>query len=233
MSAKTPPFTNCQIAKTARIMPGTKLGANCIIEDFAIVGYNGNKSQATIIGDNTHIRSHAIIYAGVQIGRDCHISHHAVVRSHCRIGDSCSIGTQCDLQESVVIGDYSRLHSAVFVAPASTVGKYVWIGPHATLTDDKHPPSIKSEPPVLDDEAVVGAAATILPGVHIGRGALIGAGSVVTKSINSSMVAYGNPARQKGEVAAISSKSPWMTRFARGMPWEKMGYDAWKERKAP
>lgn len=86
---------------------------------------------------------------------------------------------------------------------------------------------------MVDDEAVLGAASTILPGVHIGRGVLIGAGSVVTKSIDQYMVAYGNPARPKGHVQTFSQHTPWMAHFTRGMPWEKIGYEAWKERQTP
>jgi acetyltransferase-like isoleucine patch superfamily enzyme len=75
----------------------------------------------------------------------------------------------------------------------------VFIGPNATFTNDPYPRSKiyleKFLGIVVEDGASIGANATILPGVRIGRGAMVGAGAVVTKDVPSNVVVVGNPAR--------------------------------------
>ncbi len=77
------------------------------------------------------------------------------------------------------------------------IGHDVFIGPNATLTDDKYPQagrSYKALPPVLEDSCSIGAGAVILPGVTVGRGALVGAGAVVAHNVGSGHTAKGVPA---------------------------------------
>jgi acetyltransferase-like isoleucine patch superfamily enzyme len=63
------------------------------------------------------------------------------------------------------------------------IGNNVFIGPNTSLLNDKYPPSVVSDPPTIQDDAVIGGGVTILPGVVIGTGAKVGAGSVVTKDV--------------------------------------------------
>ena len=87
----------------------------------------------------------------------------------------------------------------------------------------------------IDEYAVVSTGSVVLPGVHIGRDALIGAASVVTRDVQAETVAFGNPAKPRGSVREIKNKKgnsayPWPLNFSRGMPWDGIGYEIWENR---
>jgi UDP-2-acetamido-3-amino-2,3-dideoxy-glucuronate N-acetyltransferase len=115
-----------------------------------------------------------------------------------KLGKQVSIGTFCEIGHLVSIGDDSRIGAMTFIPEGVTIGKRVFIGPRVTFTNDKRPPSPKSEwlKTVVEDGARIGAAVTILPGLRIGAGALIGSGAVVTKSVPPGEVWAGVPAKR-------------------------------------
>jgi len=100
---------------------------------------------------------------------------------------------------NVEIGENCKIQPYAFIPDGVKVGNNVFIGPHVTFTNDKYPPSRgawKSGPPtIVEDGAVIGANATILPGITLGKGCMVGAGAVVTKSVKSGDIVAGNPAR--------------------------------------
>jgi acetyltransferase-like isoleucine patch superfamily enzyme len=85
----------------------------------------------------------------------------------------------------------------VYIPTNTTIGDRVFIGPNAVLTNDRYPPSGSLDGPVIKAGAAIGANATILPGVCIGEGAFVAAGSVVTRDVPDHMMAIGTPARIK------------------------------------
>lgn len=115
-----------------------------------------------------------------------------------KIGEDCSIGAFVEIQ-NVEIGDRSRIGASSFIPDNIIIGKDVFIGPHVVFTNDKRPPSHgkwKSDPPtIVEDNVAIGANCTILPSLTLGSGCVIGAGSVVTKSVKSGQTVYGNPAK--------------------------------------
>ena len=189
------------IAKTAVLHPNVKLGENVIVEDFCIIGapFKGSKSEETIIGDGAFIRSHTVIYAGNRIGRNFQTGHKANIRELNLIGDNVSVGTLSVIEHHVIIEDGVRIHTQAFIPEYSLLKKNCWLGPNVVLTNAKFPKSPNAKEqlkgPVVEESAKIGANATILPVVHIGRNALIGAGSVVTKDVDDDAVVAGNPAR--------------------------------------
>jgi acetyltransferase-like isoleucine patch superfamily enzyme len=212
-------MTTTSIPPITYITESVRLGKNVKIEKFCLIG----DEEALSIGDETHIRSHSVIYGNSIIENHVHIGHHVVVRKKVHIYDHCSIGNHNDIQEQVIINSYSRIHSGVFLAPGTMVGKYCWIMPNVATTDDKHPPSNTSLAVDIHDYVVIGAGAIILPGVTIGNRAIVGAGSVVTKDVAPGNLVVGNPARIYG----ANKNYPWMQRFERGMPWESSSYEQW------
>lgn len=191
------------IAKTAIIYPQVKLGKNVIIEDYCIIGapLRDGSTPETVIGDEAHLRSFTVIYAGNQIGHHFQTGNKANIREHNKIGHHVSVGTLSVIEHHVVIEDGVRIHTNAFIPEYSTLKKGCWIGPHVVLTNAKVPLSSDAknnlQGPTIEAGAIIGANSTVSPGVVIEANALIGSASNVTKNIKADQVAYGHPALEK------------------------------------
>jgi acetyltransferase-like isoleucine patch superfamily enzyme len=82
----------------------------------------------------------------------------------------------------------------VSIPRGTRIGNNVFLGPGATILNDKYPPSA-NKAPVIKDEAVIGGRAVLLPDITVGYRAVVGGGSVVTKDVPDEVVVVGNPAR--------------------------------------
>lgn len=188
-------------SKTAIIYPGVELGKNVTIEDYCIVGIpaKGCDCKKTIIGDDSVIRAGSYIYAGNVIGNNFYTGNKVNIRELNVIGDNVSIGTLSVIEHHVKIGNGVRIHSQVFVPEFTTLEENSWLGPKVVMTNARYPnhPNVKKEllGAHIHKNAKIGANSTLLPGVIVGEGSLIGAGSLVTKDIQAGVIAMGNPAR--------------------------------------
>ena len=193
-----------QIAPTAKVFENVHLGDNVVIEEYCIVGApprgKADGELETVIGDNAHIRSHTVIYAGNLIGDNFQTGNKANIRELNRIGNDVSVGTLSIVEHHVEIEDGVRIHSQAFIPEYSTLKANCWVGPNVVFTNASYPqsPTVKDElhGPIIESRAKVGANSTLLPGVRIGEQSLIGAGSVVTKDVPAKAVMAGNPAKQ-------------------------------------
>jgi len=191
------------IADTARLYPNVHLGNNVQIEDFVIVGVPPANHQPgeveTFIGDNAHLRSHTVIYAGNRIGKDFMTGHGTMIREFNQIGNRVSIGTHSVVEHHVHIGDNVRIHTQVFVPEYTTLMDNCWIGPNVVFTNVLHPLCPKAKECVkgatVEPGAKIGANVTLSPDIRIGRNTLIGSGSVVVKDVPAGVVATGSPLR--------------------------------------
>src|SRR5262249_22958973 len=97
-----------------------------------------------------------------------------------------------------------RIHSNVFVPEYARLGRNAYIGPNVVLTNAKFPAEEATkrhlDGPEIAEGARIGANATVLPGVRLGRDCLVGAGSVVTREVPDGMLVVGNPARIVGPI---------------------------------
>lgn len=197
------------VHELALVLPNVTLGDPTSVGAFVILGEpargSGPGDRATSIGSGACIRSHTVIYAGNRIGSGFETGHSVLVREDNEIGDRVSIGSGSVVEHHVRIGHGVRLHSNVFVPEFSTLEDGCWLGPNVVLTNARYPrsPRVKEElrGPVIESGARIGANSTLLPGVRIGRDALVGAGAVVTRDVPEGCVVVGNPARVSRRLA--------------------------------
>jgi len=146
------------------------------------------------------------VTSDVKLGKDVKI--YAFVNLYgCEIGDETKIGTFVEIQKGVRIGKRVKLSSHTFVCEGVTIEDEVFIGHGVMFINDKYPHStteigsLQTEadwvtiPTVIKKRASIGSNATILCGVTVGEGAMVGAGSVVTHDVPAGAVVAGNPAR--------------------------------------
>lgn len=141
--------------------------------------------QSADIGEGTSIWQFVVVLKGAQIGKNCNIC------------------AQCLIEGKVIVGDNVTIKCGVQLWEGMRIGNNVFIGPNVTFANDKYPKSLRGEnrewkcqPVIVEDDVSIGANATILPGVRLGKGCIVGAGAVVTKDVPSGVTVVGNLARE-------------------------------------
>lgn len=154
------------------------------------------KWPRTEIDKNAVIRLGAIIYCAVKIGHNFQSGHNILIRENTIIGNNVLIGTNSMIEGRTKIGNNVRIQSMVYIPTNCIIEDYVFIGPNAVFTNDKYPvrKKTKLKGPILRRGASLGANVILLTGIEIGEGALIAAGSVVTKDVPPWKLAIGVPA---------------------------------------
>lgn len=153
----------------------------------------------------------AVIDANCQIGEGTKIWHFSHIMSDCTIGQHCSIGQNVVISPEVRIGNRVKIQNNVSVYTGVICEDDVFLGPSAVFTNVINPRSAiirKNEykPTLVQKGATIGANATIVCGITIGKYAFIGAGAVVTKNIPDYALVVGNPARQTGWMSEYGHK---------------------------
>jgi acetyltransferase-like isoleucine patch superfamily enzyme len=167
--------------------------------------------EPLVLGPGTVIRAYAVLYRGSRLGAGVQVGHGALIREGNVIGDGASIGSGVHVEPNNRIGARSRIQSGSFLSTA-TLGDDVFVGPHVVFTDDPHPPcptwpNCRSGV-VVGDRAAIGANVTLLPGVVLGEGCLVGGGAVVTRSVEAGIIVAGNPARPMGRRERLTCRPP-------------------------
>lgn len=234
---------NVVIGQGSIIYPNVEIGDHTVIGPYCTIGeptasfYKENEAcvekhhfKKTYIGPDSVVRSYSIIYEDVEIGDGFQSGHRVTIREKTSIGVNCSIGTQTDIQDNVKIGNYVRVHSNVFMGQNTVIEDYAWIYPYVALTNDRHPPVYNPQGVTIKEFAVIATSSVILPGVVIGKNALVGAHSVVTKNVDDEMLVVGNPAKVRCSVRDIRDENgnqvyPWKEHLKeyRGYPWQTKG----------
>lgn len=213
---------NSLVSSSIRIYGNVEIGSNVILEPNVIIGHPSPSEQAnlkeyvaslssivedsfeclfdefvtakTVIEEGVTIRSGTVVYSGTFIKRNADIAHNCMIRENCSIGRDTHIITGAQIMSSVVIGHGCRI--AGTLCNRTHVGNCTSMLGHA-MHRYKDGLSGYIEPsPKIGNGVIVGREAAIVGGVEIGDFAVVGAGSVVTKSVPSHSVWIGNPAKQ-------------------------------------
>lgn len=154
----------------------------------------------------TYIDPSSVVDGGAEIGKGTTIWHFCHIMSGAHVGHECHIGQNVVVQSGVRIGDRCRILNNVTLYQGVRCEDEVFLGPSCVFTNVINPRAFLSKKDELRNTlvgrgATIGANATILCGISVGAYAMIGAGSVVTRSVPSFALVVGNPARQIGWVS--------------------------------
>lgn len=158
------------------------------------------------LGAGVLVRSGSVLYSGVELGVGSQTGHHVVVREDTVIGAHSVLGTAATVEERISIGDHVLLETQAHIAGLTVIEDYVFVGPSCVTAND--PRMLHRRAGVRENlvGAVLrwgcrlGAGTVLMPGVTVGREALVSAGSVVARDIPDRMVAAGNPVRLLGPI---------------------------------
>lgn len=133
------------------------------------------------------------------IGTGTRIWQYVVILEGAKIGDDVNICSHCFIENDVVIGNRVTIKNGNQLWDGLRVGDDVFIGPNVTFTNDKFPRSgqhpAKFSGTIIKEGSSIGGGAVILPGIRIGKSAMVGAGSVVTSDVQDFSMVIGNPAK--------------------------------------
>jgi acetyltransferase-like isoleucine patch superfamily enzyme len=198
------------ILSGARIQDDCTIGSHCILahptklqvqkSDFSSsspeVADLIVEKPITKISQGSVIRSGSTIYKHVIAGERLRTGHNALIREHSTLGKHCVIGTNAILDGYIEVGDGSMVQSNSYVAQSVRIGRGVFIAPGCVFMDNKKMVMGRGlKGALIEDYVRIGGATKILPGVTIGKHALIGAGSVISKDVPPKAVALGAPAQ--------------------------------------
>lgn len=203
-----------EIGRNVVIHKNVRIGGGTIIEDNTILGYHrltrvykkAVSLNKTEIGENVLIRPNNVIYTGCQIGHNSTLSHNIIMRELSVIGHNTSLGCLIKCEGYMTIGNFCSIHAMNLLSSFMTIEDYVFIGPCTTTINDFRMyykrEAIKGEVkgPTIKFGARIASSVTIMPGVVVGREAVVGAGAVVTKDVPDFKIVYGVPARIVADV---------------------------------
>jgi acetyltransferase-like isoleucine patch superfamily enzyme len=162
--------------------------------------------RPVVIGPGCLVRSGTVLYSGVRLGAGTQTGHHVVVREDTEVGEETVLGTAATIEQRIRIGDHVLVETQAHLSGLTVVEDYAFVGPGCVTANG---PRMLHRRAGQADELVgsvlgwgcrLGAGVVVLPGLSIGREALVAAGSVVARDVPDRTVAAGNPVRLIGPV---------------------------------
>lgn len=180
------------------IFPGAYIGKVPTVPAGIIRKRPSTELRQTRIGAGTIIGANVVVYAGNQIGRETLFGDGVTLREDGVIGEMCVIGCNATLQNGVRIGNRVRVVDLSHVTTQTEIGDGVfWSVGVLSMNDNAMGRGGEHQPPIVETGAKIGGAAVLLPGVRIGAGATVGAGAVVTRSVEPGTTVMGIPAKPR------------------------------------
>ena len=204
---------NAYVGHNVIIHQGTKIGDNAYIDDGAVLGRmpkTGAASQRKTmkvspleLGNNCIVGVNAIIYAGTKIENDTMVGDLASIRENNFIGNKTIIGRLVMVEPNTKIGNRTKIQTGTHITGDAIIEDNVFFGDEVSTTNDNSMGRAKNrvyKGPHIKKGARIGSNSTLLPGVVIGKEAVVAAGAVVTKDVPDRKIVVGVPARVIGDV---------------------------------
>jgi acetyltransferase-like isoleucine patch superfamily enzyme len=190
--------SGAQIGEETEVLPGCHIGR--APKAVGAISRDPDYRQQLVIGANCSIGANAVIYYDTEIGPETLVGDGASIRELSRVGSRCVVGRGVTLDRDCHLGDGTRVMDKAHLTGNMRIGKDVFISTGVVSTNDSTFGRVvggeeKVKGPTIEDEASIGAGASLLPGVVIGRGAIVGSGAVVTKDVEPGTLVMGIPAR--------------------------------------
>ncbi len=197
----------------AKIKSNVTLGSHCVIghpSKSELIGIDYSykdpklkdliiRDPVTIIGEGSVVRSGSIIYTHTKAGKKLGTGHHAIIREHTNLEEYCLVGSHTVLNGYSRFGERTRINTGCALPQSMRIGKGVFVAPLVAFSDNERATLGEgNEGAIVQDFVRIGIGAKILPKIAIGKGALIGAGAVVTRDVPERAIVYGAPADIKG-----------------------------------
>ena len=203
----------------AVINGGVNIGDRAYIGHHVVLGepeygyavrkvYSGT-GCGTIIGTGVIIRSGAIVYAGTTVGDDTTIGHHTLMRTGAHVGSGSQLAANLTIERDCRIGSGVRCSPGSHLTADTVIGDRAFLGAGVRTINDKQliwrdpDHELPLSPPTFHEDCKVGTGAVVHAAVVINPGALVGAGSVVTRDVAEHTIVYGVPATVRGRVARV------------------------------
>lgn len=160
---------------------------------------------------NYFVHETSVVDEGCIIGRGCKIWHFSHLMGGCQLGESCNIGQNVVISPKVVLGNNVKVQNNVSIYTGVTCEDDVFLGPSAVFTNVINPRSAVNrrnayQKTQVEKGATIGANATIVCGVTLGRYCFVGAGAVITKDVKPYALVIGNPGRQNGWISEYGQR---------------------------
>jgi acetyltransferase-like isoleucine patch superfamily enzyme len=193
------------------LYPGTVIKAGAEIYDHCTIGkypttpgstartYEAEYGK-TVIGEHSILCPGVTIYTNTEIGHNTLLGDSCSIREQCKIGDYDIISRNVSVNYETVIGSHTKIMDNSHITGNMTIGDHVFISVMVSSTNDnsmgRDANAVENiAGPVVDDYVTIGASAALLPGVHIGKNAIVGASALVTKDVPENKVVMGVPAK--------------------------------------
>lgn len=193
------------------IYPNTKIEKGCEIYDHCVLGKLPTSPGVTsrklkteysqlVIGENSILCPCVVLYTGSRIGCNNLLGDFCSIREECTVGNHCIIGRNVNVNYNTCIGNDTKIMDNAHITGNMKIGNHVFISMLVVTSNDNTIGRTEynedhMQGPTISDYVTVGAAANILPGVHIGENAIVGASALVTKDVPADKVVMGVPAK--------------------------------------
>lgn len=193
------------------LYPGTIVKKGVEIYDHCVIGklptspgstrrvYNAEYGKTTI-GENSILCPGVVIYTGTSIGKNNLLGDNCSIREKCIIGDYNIISRNVSVNYETEIGSYTKIMDNSHITGNMKVGNHVFVSVLVSSTNDNSMDRTEDAVdhlagPIIEDYVSIGAGASLLPGVRVGKNSIVGAGALVTKDVPEGKVVMGLPAK--------------------------------------